>query len=203
MPDDMQEHILGSLTLRELDRVATTCRNFHHSFQRRLAQHKDRCDLAVFEWFGHKRIIGIADIVNDFLKGEGFVLTLPVDRTCACQLSSDGLLRIQDPVMTPSQAPSEPAFEAGGIIVRVITTCHNPPSPSHLWLVVRTPGLESVAVLVVRQGKFVFITVTDKKCAPYSEGEALVQALLSGGFGPQHGEWLHANVWSGVGICKH
>jgi hypothetical protein len=92
LPYELEEAILGCLSLRELADVSTTCKRFDQVFRQEVAkEQKARCDLAI-EQFGRKRLARIADTVNSFLNTRSFDPHSGEPGPCYCWMSEDGTL---------------------------------------------------------------------------------------------------------------
>jgi hypothetical protein len=186
-PLDMQEHILRSLPLVELARLATTCRSFHAAARKHVPEQMEaRCELAV-QWFGRKRITCLAKLLNGFFETG---CCLPAQKG-NYRISPDGVLHVKDPAS--SQTSGKPPYDVGEILVRFQTPSR---ASSYAYMRVRVyaPNESIIYLQIWRLHKNLTIIVE-----PSSEkdlcGVALVQALLTWGFVPkQEGTWLHPTI---------
>jgi hypothetical protein len=181
LPPDVEEVILGLLSLVALARISRTCHSFHASFSRRMAElQKTRCDLAV-SWFGPKRITCIAGLVTSFVNGKpmGENLSKIENDVCNYQISLDGVLHLKDRVtcnaMQPYPKPS--AIEAGDCRVMWSSSMH------YMSIHVHTAGGGHVSIKVGGQSHWVTFVVMPCVAEDFLP-VALIQALLSQDLAP-------------------
>jgi hypothetical protein len=94
LPYELEETILGFLSLRQLADVSTTCKRFEHLFRHMLAkEQKSRCDLAIAQ-FGKARLACIADLAHSFLNAQRFHPHSRERLRWECTVSEDGTLHV-------------------------------------------------------------------------------------------------------------
>lgn len=206
LPDDLQERVLNTLPLVELCRVSGICRSFRAAFCRRVAERQNAlCHLAV-EWFGRERISGLADIIDGFLKGETAYVSLTPRKMHTCRISREGQFQVEGPTLRPKY--SRKAWEAEKIYVMISCMSHahamaswrrgliapEPDPPRYVFVTVPVPNEAWVYVTVDRAHNKVNFDVGQVEVRVSVEGLALVQALLTWGFGPKHAACSDADV---------
>lgn len=189
----MEDLILASFSVVELGRVSATCRSFHAALRGRIAEEqKARCDLAA-ELFGRKRIMCIADIINSFLKRETTYMSLATpDKTHTCRISPNGVFQVED---CSDWVEVQGPYEAGKVFVDTWNfTGLERGLPSLMFVDVPTPNEGCVRLVGVRASNRVEIDVNARDDLEIRERVALVQGLLTWGFGPKHDARSHADV---------
>jgi hypothetical protein len=181
LPPDVEEVILGLLSLVALARISRTSHTFQASFCRRMSDlQKARRDLAV-SWFGPRRITCIAGLVTSFLNGELMEGNLAKNVVSDCQISVDGVLHAREWPM--SRQISRATIQAGHCRVMLFLAWKDQVKPSmSIHLRVGAGGFVEIDVGLA-QTKTVLITVIP--CGGEDLlGVGLVQALLSQDLAP-------------------
>jgi hypothetical protein len=131
-------------------------------------------------------------VITGFLRGEQSNFTL---NSCnAGRISSNGVLQIDGQYRRGKQRTQQ-GYKAGEILALV--ACGGLDPPSAMFLRVYAPNRSPLRIVVFREVQKVWISVgnTDEKDL---EGLALMEALLTGGFGLEHNDaWSLATVTIG------
>jgi hypothetical protein len=182
LPFDLEERILGLLSLTDSARVSTVCRRFQAAFTAQLAKEQAARQQLALKHFKRERIVGVVTLIQSFLKGEAFNPAL-VDLEPRHRGSCPQQIQGKVPCQTASQVPYEPEE----ICVHMSLQGTSPTYLSLSWgqrAIGRPPytlwGSVSVSVYQSKNVD-VFLSVYDEEDI---HGVALVQALLSGAFGP-------------------
>jgi hypothetical protein len=119
LPPDVEETILGLLSLGTLARISRTCHSIHASFYKSMADLQSaRCDLAL-SWFGPKRITCIAGLVTSFVNGETMDEKLRWSSANDFQISLDGTLQVK--AQQTARPITSARVEAGECCVELYT----------------------------------------------------------------------------------
>jgi hypothetical protein len=94
LPYELEDVVLGNLSLRQLADVSPTCQRFDQIIRQKLAKEQNsRCDLAISR-FGRERVDRIADITHSFLNAHSSHSQSVKRAACSWSISDDGALHI-------------------------------------------------------------------------------------------------------------
>jgi hypothetical protein len=183
LPPDVEEAILGLLSLVDLSRISRTCHSFHASFCRRMADLQSaRCDLAL-SWFGPNRITCIAGLVTSFVNGEPMDRNLPWHGANVFEISLDGALHVN--ARHAARPITSATVQAGDCRVELFTRSG---TGLRSWMLVHvyTAGGGFTKIRVdFGEPTNVLIIISVTPCdAEDVMGVALIQALLSQDLAP-------------------
>jgi hypothetical protein len=187
LPLDLEELILGKLSLLEVTRLSTTCRSFHRAFCRQLAQEqKARCALAA-GCFGRERILQIKSLISSFLNDDGPDPDLARHSKFEGYICRDGTFRdgkFRSEPQAP-HVPGTPNVHAGDDVTYARLVRGHTPGASHgTFIYVSTHKSSHVSLATNGPGEAGFHVIVTVRSDADLEGLALVQALLSADFGP-------------------
>jgi hypothetical protein len=200
LPLDMQEHVLGCLSFFDLARTSRTSRAFRAWYRREMiklpARQTARLAPAV-TWLGRARIMSIAGTIEPFLIGQ---FTFKPGTTHACRISEDGKCHSLGRAYKKT-IDNQLTHEVG--VIRGTTASMKGGRTTSIMLIrVYAPNESWVDICVTRipigrrvdVKSSVVITVVDAGVDDV-EGVALVQGLLTWGFGPKYdAAWSRDNV---------
>ncbi len=182
LPYDVEELILGHLSLLELARDSTTSKTFQGLFSQRMAQQREaRADLAL-ACFGRERITAIVNILHQFLEGEAVHPAIRGTGYNTCWILADGTLYVEPPrsKYLTTKAAARP-HGPGDFEVHVAFDPSGAPALT-LRIEIKKAELPPVEVHVHRhQGVTVALT---PECDDDVLGLALAQVVLSENMAP-------------------
>jgi hypothetical protein len=179
-PFDLEERILGLLSLTDSARVSTVCRRFQAAFTAQLTKEQAVRQQLALKHFKRQRIVGVVTLIQSFLKGEAFnpalVDSKPRDRWSFPE-------HIQGKV--PYQMASHHACDLGEVRVDIYLRGTSPTYLCFSWgdrAIGRHPYTSWGYLSVYPDTNVsVYLKVYNEEDV---QGVALVQALLSGAYGP-------------------
>jgi hypothetical protein len=204
LPYELEEAIMGCLSLPELADVSTTCKRFDQVFRQMLAKEQTaRCEIA-FSQLGRKRVARVADIVHSFFSTQ--LLGSPSRERVKCYwwTAEDGTLHVAE-TAPPDRGTGENADYCWSISEDGKLHAWEAPQPGTNDISVRVQLVSHPAMLMVNvsahNGSSVLMIFTRRLIQSSSShnrfffsvrpcddedvlGVALLQALVCGDFAP-------------------